>query len=209
MNCIIKKLLKEKIMKRTRPLVFWLYILLCLTIVPMTFVHLARLNWLSTGMCLLTLLFMSIPFLLETKYKLTIPREFLTALILFLYASMFLGTANRMYDVFWWWDKMLHGASGFIFAQMGFLLLMFLDARQKQDSGRSRLLAALFAFSFSLAAGGVWEIYEYTMDCTFGTLYQGVGIHDTMTDIILDALGSLVFALLLYFRKKRVPSSSV
>lgn len=196
-------------MKRTRPLVFWLYILLCLTIVPMTFVHLARLNWLSIGMCLLTLLFMSIPFLLETKYKLTIPRGFLTALILFLYASMFLGTANRMYDVFWWWDKMLHGASGFIFAQMGFLLLMFLDARQKQDSGRSRLLAALFAFSFSLAAGGVWEIYEYTMDCTFGTLYQGVGIHDTMTDIILDALGALIFALLLYFRRKRVPSSLV
>lgn len=196
-------------MKRTRPLVFWLYILLCLTIVPVTFLHLARLNWLATGMCLLTLLFMSIPFLLETKYKLTIPREFLTALILFLYASMFLGTANRMYDVFWWWDKMLHGASGFIFAQMGFLLLLFLDPRQKQDSGRSRLLAALFASSFSLAAGGVWEIYEYIMDCTFGTLYQGVGIHDTMTDIILDALGALVFALLLYFRKKRVPSSSV
>lgn len=196
-------------MKRTRTLVFRLYILLCLTIVPMTFVHFARLNWLSAGMCLLTLLFMSIPFILEAKYKLTIPRGFLTVLILFLYASLFLGTANRMYDVFWWWDKMLHGASGFIFAQMGFLLLMFLDPRQKQDTVKSRFLSALFAFSFSLAAGGVWEIYEYTMDCTFGTLYQGVGVYDTMTDIILDASGALVFALLLYFRKKPVPPSSV
>ncbi|AFM00421.1 hypothetical protein Desde_2037 [Desulfitobacterium dehalogenans ATCC 51507] len=190
-------------MKRKKPFVFWLYILLCITIVPMTFFHLARLNWLSTGMCLLTLFFMTLPFSLETRYKLTIPRGFLTVLILFLYASIFLGTANRFYSVFWWWDKMLHGASGFIFAHMGFLLLMFLDPRQKQDSIMSRILAALFSFSFSLAAGGVWEIYEYTMDCTFGTLYQGIGIHDTMGDIILDALGALLFALLLYFQGNR------
>jgi len=47
------------------------------------------------------------------------------------------------------------------------------------------------------------EIYEYTIDCNFGTRYQGVGIHDTMRDIILDALGALIFALLLYFQGKR------
>lgn len=190
-------------MNRKQPLVFWLYILLCITIIPMTFIYLARLNWLSTGMCLLTLVFLSIPFILEAKYNLTIPRGFLTVLILFLYGSMFLGTANRLYDFLWWWDKMLHGASGFIFAHMGFLLFRVLDPTQKQDTRASRLLAALFAFSFSLAAGGVWEIYEYTMDCTFGTLYQGIGIHDTMRDIILDALGSLVFALFLFFQRER------
>ena len=168
----------------------------------MTFYHLAGFNYLATGMCVLTILFMSIPFFLETKYLLTIPRSFLAVLIIFLYASVFLGTANRFYDVFWWWDKMLHGASGFIFAHMGFLIVMLLDPNQKQDTRSSRILGALFAFSFSLAAGGVWEIYEYSMDCTFGTRYQGDGIHDTMKDIILDALGALVFALLLYFQGK-------
>ncbi|MGI1659708.1 MAG: hypothetical protein ACRKFN_12065 [Desulfitobacterium sp.] len=186
-------------MDRKKSFIFWLYILLCASIIPMFLVHFTSSNWLSTGMCLLTWLFMSIPFLLERKYKLLIPQGFLTVLILFFYASIFLGTANHFYMRFWWWDKMLHGSSGFIFAQMGFLLMMYLNPTHKQDSRHSNILAALFAFSFSVAAGGVWEIYEYTMDSIFGTLYQGVGIDDTMLDIILDALGALVFAFVLYF----------
>lgn len=190
-------------MNQKRPLVFWLYIILSLTVVPMLFVHLANLKWLGAGMCVLTLIFMTIPFRLEAKYNLKIPRSFLTVLIIFLYASVFLGTGNRFYEVFWWWDKMLHGSSGYIFAHMGFLILMFLDPRQKQDTLPSRILAALFAFSFSLASGGVWEIYEFSMDHAFGTLYQGIGIDDTMWDVILDALGALVFALVLYFQGSR------
>ncbi|MEL1134294.1 hypothetical protein AAC978_03835 [Desulfitobacterium sp. THU1] len=142
---------------------------------------------------------MSIPFLLEKKYKLLIPQGFLTVLFLFFYASMFLGTANHFYIRFWWWDKMLHGSSGLIFAQMGLLLMMYLNPTLEQESRHNRILAALFAFSFSVAAGGVWEIYEYSMDSIFGTLYQGVGIDDTMLDIILDALGALFFAFVLYF----------
>ncbi|AGA69144.1 hypothetical protein Desdi_1655 [Desulfitobacterium dichloroeliminans LMG P-21439] len=186
-------------MNRKTSFIFRLYILLCISIIPLFIIHLMSSNWLSTGMCLLTIFFMSIPFLLERKYKLVIPQGFLTVLILFFYASMFLGTANHFYIWFWWWDKMLHGSSGFIFAHMGFLLMIYLCPNLKEDTQHSRILAALFAFSFSVAAGGVWEIYEYTMDSIFGTFYQGVEIDDTMLDIILDALGSLVFAFVLYF----------
>ncbi|HVJ48946.1 hypothetical protein [Desulfitobacterium sp.] len=98
---------------------------------------------------------------------------------------------------------MLHGFSGLIFANLGFLIAMYLLRSKKMDSGLSRILLALFSFFFAVASGAIWEIYEYLMDKTFGFLYQGVGIDDTMTDIIFDTLGALIFALFLFFQGKR------
>ncbi|AHF07042.1 hypothetical protein [Desulfitobacterium metallireducens] len=177
-----------------------LYSLLSVTIIVNGFGEISQNVWGSFGMSMLTLIFMTLPFLIEKRFKLEFPREFLSVLLLFFYASMFLGTANHFYTRFWWWDKMLHGFSGLIFANLGFLIAMFLQNREKIGSALNRILVALFAFCFSVAAGAVWEIYEYTMDEIFGFLYQGVGIHDTMTDIIADALGALIFALFLFFQ---------
>jgi uncharacterized membrane protein YjdF len=113
---------------------------------------------------------------------------------------MFLGTANHFFTLFWWWDKMLHSFSGLIFANLGFLIAMYLGRNQELDSKFNRTLVVLFSFCFSVASGAVWEIYEYSMDEAFGFLYQGIGIDDTMLDIICDTLGALLFALLAFFQ---------
>lgn len=189
-------------MKNMKRFTFWLYILLSISIVLAGFVEIYQNNWLSCGMSILTLIFMSLPFLIEKRFRLEFPREFISVLLLFFYASMFLGTANHFFIRFWWWDKMLHGFSGLIFANLGFLIAMYLDHSQKRNSEFSRILVALFSFCFAIASGAIWEIYEYSMDQSFGTLYQGVGIDDTMRDIILDTLGALLFALFLFFQGK-------
>lgn len=177
-----------------------LYLLLSVTIILGVFVAINKNAWGSLGMSMLTLIFLSLPFLIERRFKLEFPREFLGVLLLFFYASMFLGTANHFYVRFWWWDKMLHGFSGIIFANLGYLFAMYLQSNEKVSSGLNRLLVALFSFCFSVASGAVWEIYEFSMDQIFGTLYQGIGINDTMTDIIADTLGALLFAIFLYYQ---------
>ncbi|NMA70263.1 MAG: hypothetical protein GX958_12740 [Desulfitobacterium sp.] len=174
----------------------WLFIILSLSIVPIIGVHLLTSRFFAVFMSLLAIFFMTIPFYLEKTFHLKFPQGFLIILLLFLYASVFLGTANDFYAYFWWWDKMLHGFSGFIFAYMGYLIHHYLDPNFSLNSLSRKVLAALFAFSFALAAGGVWEIYEYTIDSFFGTQYQGVGIHDTMQDIIMDTLGAVAFSIL-------------
>lgn len=177
-----------------------LYIFLSITIIFAGFREMSQKNGFSFGMSMVALIFMSLPFLIEKRFKLEFPRGFLSILLLFFYASIFLGTANHFFTRFWWWDKMLHGSSGLIFANLGFLIAMYLQRSEKTGSGLNRILAALFSFCFSVAAGAVWEIYEYSMDEVFGFLYQGVGIHDTMIDIIADTLGALIFALFLFFQ---------
>lgn len=176
-----------------------LYLLLCVTVILGGFIEIYQYAWGSFGMSMLTLFFLSLPFLIERRFKLEFPREFLGVLLLFFYASMFLGTANHFYARFWWWDKMLHGFSGIIFANLGYLFAVFLQSSEKKiSSGLNRILVALFSFCFSIASGAVWEIYEFSMDQIFGTLYQGIGINDTMTDIIADTLGALLFAIFLF-----------
>lgn len=184
-------------------LTFRLYSVLSVTIIIAGLAEIDQNAWLSFGMSMLTLIFISLPFLIEKRFSLELPGEFLSVLLLFLYGAMFLGTANHFYTRFWWWDKMLHSFSGVIFANLGYLIAMFLQNREKRSSGLNRILIALFSFCFSVASGAVWEIYEFSMDEIFGTLYQGVGITDTMTDIIADTLGALVFALYLFFKGQR------
>lgn len=184
-------------------LTFWLYVILCVTIILGGFVEIIRYQWASLGMSLLALVFMSLPFLIEKRWDIQFPRIFLSVFILFLYASIFLGTANHFYDRFWWWDKMLHSLSGLIFADLGYIIAMYLQRREKSNAELSRRVTALFAFCFSVASEAVWEIYEYSMDKTFGTRYQGIGIDDTMTDIICDTIGALIFALFLLYQKRR------
>jgi uncharacterized membrane protein YjdF len=153
-------------------------------------------------MSLVALLFMVLPAGIEKRLRLEFPFETKYVFILFLYASVFLGTANHFYVLFWWWDKFLHGFSGLVFANLGFLIVMYLHGSKTMDSKHARILAASFAFCFAVALGAVWEIYEFSMDKTFGFLYQGIGIDDTMTDIIFDTLGALILAVFVFFQKK-------
>jgi uncharacterized membrane protein YjdF len=189
-------------MEKTERFTFWLYIFLILTIILAGCGDIYHNDKASLGMSVLALIFISLPSGIEKQFRLEFPSKLKFVFILFLYASIFLGTANHYYVRFWWWDKMLHGFSGLIFANLGFLIFMYLNGSNEMDSRRIRILAAAFSFCFAVAMGDVWEIYEYTMDKTFGFMYQGVGIDDTMTDIIFDTLGALIFALIIFLKKK-------
>jgi hypothetical protein len=54
----------------------------------------------------------------------------------------------------------------------------------------------LIIFSFALAFGALWEIFEYSIDSIFGTNMQRSGLQDTMWDLIVDGLGALFMAYL-------------
>ncbi|MCK9307225.1 MAG: hypothetical protein M0P17_06810, partial [Methanoculleus sp.] len=47
----------------------------------------------------------------------------------------------------------------------------------------------------TLAAGAVWEIYEFVADQVFGTNLQHGNI-DTMSDLIVDLAGAMIGAVL-------------
>ncbi len=141
-----------------------------------------------------------LPQAIERKYKLNLPIEFHATLYFFMFASLFLGSVSGAYWRLWWWDMALHLASGIVVGFGAFLILYTLHVQNRLNM--TPAMVGFFAFCVGLALGGVWEIWEFTLDSFFGSHSQG-GLKDTMQDLSFDAFGALIIALLGYFYLKK------
>lgn len=135
-----------------------------------------------------TIVLSYVPQYLATQINVKLPLQFQFAITLFIYASIILGEIGDYYERFWWWDVVLHGCSAFAFGFAGFLALYLLYMRHKITA--SPFLVSIFAFTFGLAIGAIWEIIEFTLDQTFGLDMQRNSLRDTMWDLIVDAIGA-------------------
>ncbi|NLM49747.1 MAG: hypothetical protein GX196_02205 [Clostridiaceae bacterium] len=132
-----------------------------------------------------------------------LPRGFQLVILIFIFGSLFLGEISGFYYRFFWWDDMLHFMSGIILGAIGFLLVYALNEDERILFRLSPLFVALFTFTFSLACGAVWEIFEYFMDVNFGFNMQKTGLDDTMFDLIYDAISSFLISALGFFSLKK------
>ena len=142
------------------------------------------------------------------------------AIVLFIFAAELLGEINSFYEKISWWDNMLHSLSGIILGLIGFMLVYAMNESDKVDIHLSPLFIAAFAFFFAVAAGAVWEIFEFTGDRLFSMNMQkfrppegttelmteswrfDAGLIDTMTDIILDTISAFFISVLGYIKIK-------
>jgi hypothetical protein len=171
-------------------------------------------------LALLTLILTFLPDYMEKKGFIHLPHMLELIVILFIFAGIYLSARFDLYYRFFWWDDLLHTLSGVIIGFLGFLIVYKLNHKYSMDF--NPLLIALFAYTFSVTIGVIWEIFEFLMDVYFGTAmqkwnlpettslmgrpYQGSGLRDTMSDLILASLGALftsVFCYFLYKNEKR------
>ena len=148
----------------------------------------------TTAVLGLTLL----PMCLGRRFNVFVPPELEVLALLFIFAALFLGEVRGYYVRYWWWDLVLHSASGFLLGIVGFLLVHVLNEKEDLELHMKPGFVALFAFVFALGLGALWEIFEFAMDNIFGVNMQKSGLVDTMWDLIVDAVGALVIAVLGY-----------
>jgi len=153
---------------------------------------------------------------LEQRHDIHLPRALMVAMMLFVAASVVIGDGYSQYNKLWWWDDMLHALAGIMMALVGFLLVYFFNAHYSMRL--SPVFVALFAFTFAITFGVVWEIVEFSSDMVFGsdmqrwnlppgtTLigrgFQGSGLRDTMSDLIVACIGALGASTVTYFSYK-------
>jgi len=146
-------------------------------------------NWTIVFVSALTLLLVFLPSIIERNFKFHLPAEFEILVVTFIYASLVLGEVYGYYTRFWWWDLVLHMGSGVALGFIGFLTLYLLYDEKKIKA--KPITIAIFSFSFALAIGAIWEMFEFSMDSLFGFAMQKGGLVDTMWDLIVDAGGAL------------------
>ena len=164
--------------------------------------------------CILGLVVMAIPSIIERKWMIDIPSYMYIVYFVFLFCAIYLGEVQSFYYTIPHWDKILHFFSGAMLGALGFTLVDILNNSKKVEVQLSPFFVALFAFCFALAAGAVWEIYEYTFDGLLslnmqkyalenGTLLVGrAALADTMGDIITDTISSLTISVIGFFLLK-------
>lgn len=165
-------------------------------------------RWPAAGVSFVTLCLTFVPILAAERYGIKIPQGFAVAIILFLYATLFLGEVKDFYERFWWWDVFLHGGSAMAFGLTGFLLLFMLFEGDRFAAPAGAI--ASLGFCFAVTVGAIWEIFEFAMDQIFGLNMQKSGLVDTMWDLIVDCLGAAVGASWGYlYLKRNDPDSMV
>lgn len=164
--------------------------------------------------CLLGLVVLSLPSILQRKLHMTIPNFIYIMYYIFLYCAIILGEVMNFYYVIPHWDVILHFFSGAMLGALGFILVSQLNDSEKIRVSLSPAFIALFAFCFALSCGAVWEVYEFVFDGVLGlnmqkfitasgeTLTGHLALRDTMTDLIVDAAAAALIACIGYARLK-------
>ena len=164
--------------------------------------------------CMLGLVVLGLPSLLEKKFSFEMPSAMSIAYFIFLYCAIYLGEIKQFYYIIPHWDSILHCFSGAMLGAFGFTLVTILNDSKKVKVNLNPYFVCLFAFCFALAVGGIWEIYEFMGDSLFGLNMQKYrlvdgslligheALKDTMQDIIIDTVGAFIMVVIGFFNIK-------
>lgn len=136
-----------------------------------------------------------LPQIIEKLYSFKINSYLQTIYIIFIFLAHFLGSIVNLYHKIYWYDSFVHFLSGIVIAFFATYLLVILKKYDK----KSILFNILFILGISFVVAGVWEMFEFTSDKIFGKDAQNVlttGVDDTMKDMIVAALGTLLCCIL-------------
>ena len=135
---------------------------------------------------LLCMIAISLPLYFEKKTGFSLAGPIYVITIIYGCGNIF-GVIFALFGSTVWFDKIMHGFAGFLFAALGYYHLAY------DNKGMSRLNKNVFAFSFSMTVSVIWEMIEFTCDRLFNLDMQMdsfiTGIH---THIISDDLRRMV-----------------
>jgi hypothetical protein len=109
------------------------------------------------------------------------------------------GEALGAYDSIPWFDNVVHFSLPFFLAPTLYIALARADVvPDPKDSSKPAHYVGIFVVTLALgiALGGLWEIWEWVSDHSFGSSLQ-LGLDDTVGDLVADTAGALCGALLL------------
>lgn len=149
-------------------------------------------TWTAVFVASATLVLTFLPQRFARFIGIELPRSVLTAIVVFIFATLFLGEVADFYERFWWWDVVLHFSSALSFGAMAFLFIFMLFEGDRYAAPAWAL--AMLAFCVGLSIGALWEVFEFGMDQIFGMNMQKSGLIDTMTDLMIDTVGAAIGA---------------
>lgn len=219
------KIKKDPIGSIPKPqLVFWLIVRLAMIVCAIySFVHGDVVMGFESVFCFIfTHLWDMFQILGNGSFIEEVPPLSQTMLNLIILIGIVFGSYLELFDKLWWFDDFMHVTAGFVCAVFAY---DFAGIIQRKKGKCAVTTAAMFSIMFALSIAVGWEFYEFLMDTLHGTNLQlskpGVdtagfdlskyhneygylGLVDTMTDMMMNAVGGIVgMIFMIIYRKKK------
>ena len=165
---------------------FLVYVTLRLLVILMMILQIFNRNYENVFLCVLTLVLLLIPSLIQINLKIELPTALEITSLGFVFAAEILGEIQSYYIKFPFWDTVLHTINGFLMAAIGFALVDILNRSKKFSIQLSPVFLAIVAFCFSMTIGVIWEFFEYGMDQFFGLDMQKDTVIQGFSSVLLD-----------------------
>ena len=166
------------------------------------------------------LVILTLPIVLRKRFMIQIPLMITVMCALFGFVAMVMGDGLNFYGKYSWWDSVLHFFSSCVLAFVGLWIITIIFEKQDQLVLSNKLFLSLYVLIFGLSCGAVWEVCEYAYDAIAGTNTQQFmatttasivsaedvplcgheALRDTMGDMILNLVGSLLVAIFVFLR---------
>ena len=133
------------------------------------------------------------------KLKFTDLMEFIY--IIFIVLAQFVGCVINIFNTVWWYDLFTHFISGVL---TGVLALVILNWFKMYDS-KKKVFDFLFLMFFSITIAALWEYCEFAAFVLIKLDVQHTlttGVFDTMEDMLIATLGSLIVGVLCFSNNK-------
>lgn len=138
-------------------------------------------------------------YIIKKIFKVNINEYINFIYILFIFNAHFLGVIINLYGKIYCFDKFTHFLSGLV-SSLGAIFILI-----KSKKNGNRKFDIFYIISVSLMVASLWEMFEFTSSRFFNVDPQRVkltGVTDTMEDIIVAFLGSIIISMMYYFEDK-------
>lgn len=138
-------------------------------------------------------------YIIKKIFKIDIREELNFVYILFIFLAHFLGVICELYNLIYWFDKFVHFLSGIV-SSCGAIYLLVSFKKNKNLT-----FDVIFIIAITLLVASTWEVFEYLCSYYLNVDPQKValtGVSDTMGDIIVAYLGSILVSMCYYFENK-------
>ena len=171
--------------KETKRSSLLVYLILRILVILCMILQLIHGDIQNAMLCLLSLILLIIPIIIQRKFEITLPNTLEITIYLFIFSAEILGEINNFYHLIPYWDTILHTLNGFLATAVGFSLIDLLNKNSKKFN-LSPVYLCLVAFSFSMTIGVLWEFFEYAADKFFVLDMQKDEIITEISSVKLD-----------------------
>ena len=138
-------------------------------------------------------------YIIQKLFKIKINDGINFIYIIFIFMAHFLGVICDLYTKIYWFDKFVHFLSGIVSSFAAIYILL------KFKKNKNLFFDILYIIAITLMIASLWEVFEYLASYYFNVDPQKVlltGVNDTMSDIIVAFLGSILVSISYYYESK-------